>query len=301
MRSLTFFALLAPICLGYGCSNGSDALQSIQLRASGIEPLAAGYHYEAWAVIDGSPVTLAKFNVDLSQAITDLEGFAIRDGIVDTQRDLEVSSGFLITIEQPGDMDITPSDSTYLSGLLVDGGAELTTAGELAFDDSFADATGRYFLATPTDGNMDRDETSGVWFFDISTDPVSSGLTLPELPIGFVYEGWAVIDGMPITTGRFTSSVVADQSAPFSATVAPGPNFPGEDFLINAPSGLAFPTDLSTMRVVVSIEPEPDDSPSPFTLKLLVADVQANAADRQTFAMDNNHEAFPSISVDLLP
>lgn len=69
----------------------------------------------------------------------------------------------------------------------------------------------------------------------------TAGLTLATLPAGWKYEGWAVINGTPVSTGTFTSASAADDSAPFSGATA-GPPFPGEDFLQNAPSGLTFPT-----------------------------------------------------------
>ncbi len=41
---------------------------------------------------------------------------------------------------------------------------------------------------------------------------------------------------VPVTTGTFTSTTVVDDADPYSSTM-PGPPFPGEDFLINAPIG----------------------------------------------------------------
>ena len=95
---------------------------------------------------------------------------------------------------------------------------------------------------------------------------------MPTLPAGWAYGGWAVTGGEPVTTGRFTAVDVADLAAPFSGPTA-GPPFPGEDFLMNAPAGLVFPTDLAGGLAVISIEPEPDDSPAPFTLKPLMGGI----------------------------
>ena len=66
-----------------------------------------------------------------------------------------------------------------------------------------------------------------------------------------------------------------------------GPPFPGEDFLVNAPSGLTFPADLSDATMVISIEPSPDNSPNPFTLKPLLGKAPMNAQDHFTYPMDN--------------
>jgi hypothetical protein len=75
----------------------------------------------------------------------------------------------------------------------------------------------------------------------------------------------------------------------------PGPPFPGEDFLVNAPSGLTFPTDLSGTTQVISIEPDPDNSSAPFLLKPLVATVPSPAMDHVTYAMSSNvANSFPT-------
>ncbi|MFT4526286.1 MAG: hypothetical protein ACI85F_002458 [Bacteroidia bacterium] len=70
-----------------------------------------------------------------------------------------------------------------------------------------------------------------------------------------------------------------------------GPSFPGEDFLVNAPSGLTFPTDLAGGTAVISIEPYPDNSASPFTLKPLVGMISTSATDHTAYSMGNNATA----------
>jgi hypothetical protein len=128
---------------------------------------------------------------------------------------------------------------------------------------------------------------------DLTSGSPAVGLTLPALPAGWRYEGWAVAGGTPLTTGRFTAAMGADEAAPFSGTMD-APPFPGEDFLRNAPAGLTFPTDLSGGMVVISIEPDPDDTPGPFTLKPLRAAVAASAADHQTYNLENHAATFPT-------
>jgi hypothetical protein len=85
----------------------------------------------------------------------------------------------------------------------------------------------------------------------------------------------------------------ADDAAPYSGPSA-GPAFPGEDFLFNAPAGLTFPTDLAGGTGVISIEPDPDNSTAPFTLKPLVGDIPANAVDHTPYDMTNNAASFPT-------
>ena len=153
------------------------------------------------------------------------------------------------------------------------------------------DSTGTYILATPTDGGMDTDEASGVWFLDnTNAPPAVAGLDLPTLPAGWAYEGWAVINNTPISTGTFTSVSGADDSGIFSGD-ASGPAYPGEDFLNNAPAGVTFPVNLQGAPIVISVEPVPDNSAAPFLLKPLVGMTPADAATHTALSMGNNATA----------
>ena len=102
-----------------------------------------------------------------------------------------------------------------------------------------------------------------------------------------------MIGGTPVTSGRFTATDMMDLGDPFSGT-EPGPPFPGEDFLVNAPTGLVFPTDLAGGTAVISIEPEPDDSAAPFTLKPLAGMIAAGATDHVTYSIPSNLASFPT-------
>ena len=149
-------------------------------------------------------------------------------------------------------------------------------------------SSGKYILATATatDGGSDTDELSGVWWLDPTAGP-GAGLNLPVLPKGWQYEGWVVINDQPVSTGTFLSLEGSDYFSGFSGSDAPAPDFPGEDFLQNAPEGFTFPTNLSGGKVVISIEPVPDNSPAPFVLKPLVGKVSSTAKDHTPYSMDN--------------
>ena len=57
--------------------------------------------------------------------------------------------------------------------------------------------------------------------------PPAAGLELPDLPDGWVYEGWVVADEGPITTGTFTALDAVDSGNPFSGAEAnAGPPIP---------------------------------------------------------------------------
>lgn len=268
-------------------------VETLQLAFTGLEPLANGFHYEGWAIIDGAAETTGKFNVDGSGALVTVAGAPIADGSFDTGLDLSGATMIVLTIEPNGDVDDIPSDTHVLAGPVTSGSADLVVGAMAALGDDFLAATGDYILATPTDGGTNN-ENSGIWFLSLASGSPAVGLDLPTLPAGWAYEGWAVIGGTPVTTGRFTDVDMADDAAPFSGAMA-GPPFPGEDFLMSAPTGLTFPTDLAGGLAVISIEPDPDDSAAPYTLKPLMGPIAASATDHVTYAMPNMAAAtFPT-------
>ena len=283
LLSLTFFII--------GCSDDDDnnsvepTSSSLNLNIAGLEDLGSTAVYEGWIMVDGAPKTTGTFTVDgsgnLSQTSFDINS-----------DDLSKATAFILTIEPSPDPSPNPSDVHILAGDFSGNNASLSVGHGAALGDDFSNISGKYILATPTDGN-DQDENSGLWFLDLSSGSPAVGLDLPTLPAGWKYEGWAVIDGSPVTTGTFTSLTSADDSAPFSGS-AGGPPFPGEDFLVNAPMGLTFPTDLAGKTAVISIEPDPDNSPNPFTLKPLVKMIPSDAADHVTYSMDSNLGSFPT-------
>jgi hypothetical protein len=267
------------------------------LNFTGLNPLLNGYHYEGWAIVGGSPVSTGKFNLDSNGNLVDLNGTEITNGEFVLGGDLSSATEIVLTIEPAGDTDDIPAMTHYVAGDVSGGSATLSVGHSSALGDDFLSATGNYILATPTNGPA-TDENSGVWFLDLSSGSPAQGLDLPTLTDGWKYEGWAVIDGVPVTTGTFTSTTDFDDAAPYSG-VMPGPPFPGEDFLVNAPVGLTFPTDLAGKTAVISIEPFPDDDASPFTLKPLVGMIPADATDHVTYAMDNNAGANPTGAVTI--
>jgi len=272
------FMIVAFALIMVSCGDDDTSDNQLNLTFSGLEDLGSGYAYEGWIMVDGSPVTTGVFTVDESgtpsQTTFDID-----------EEDLDKATAFILTIEPSPDPDPSPSDVHILAGDFGEDNASLTVMHGAALGTDFTAATGGYILATPTDG-MENNENSGVWFLDPTAGPGAS-LSLPTLPAGWAYEGWAVIDGTPVTTGTFTSVSGSDAAAPFSGS-NPGPAYPGEDFLTNAPSGLTFPTDLRGATIVVSVEPVPDNSPNPFTLKPLVGMTAADAMDHTLLGMDNN-------------
>jgi len=288
MKQISKIFLLSVLAVFSLASCGDDEVlsttqtTSLDLSLTGLEDLGSDYAYEGWVIVDGAPVSTGVFSVDANGTPTQLN-FEL------SQDNFDGASTFVLTIEPSPDPDPAPSKVHILAGDFDGDQAGLSVDHGAALGNDFSSATGNFILATPTDGGSDTDENSGVWWLDPSAGP-GAGLNLPELPEGWAFEGWAVIDGKPLSTGTFTSVAGSDDFSGFSGT-AGGPAFPGEDFLTNAPDGLTFPVDLSDKTVVISIEPVPDNSAAPFRLKPLVAQVPTDALDHTVYTMNNNAEA----------
>jgi hypothetical protein len=273
-----------------GCSEDEDTCMNptaseIALSVLGLEDLGANAQYEGWIIVNGSPVTTGRFSVDgngnLSPATFPVSGSDLMD-----------ATAFVLTIEPEPDSDPAPSDVHLLAGDFSGNNATLTIMHSAAIGDDFGNASGGYILATPTNGS-NTNENSGIWFLDPSSGTPMVGLNVPDLPVGWMYEGWVVINGTPVTTGKFTMADMADNAAPYSGTMA-APPFPGEDFLMNAPMNQMFPTDISGGTAVISVEPDPDNSPGPFLLKPLVGAIPNPAMDHTLYMMDLNMPSFPT-------
>lgn len=287
MKNLLFISTLMLTIFIAGCNEGedSDPMKNLTLNISGLEDLGSDAIYEGWLIVDGAPVTTGTFTVDGSGTMSQTS-FSVN------ATDLDEASTFVLTIEPQPDNNPAPSDVHILAGDFSGNGASLSVGHGAALGDDFTSSAGKYILATPTNG-PDTDENSGIWFLDLASGSPAVGLTLPMLPAGWKYEGWAVINGTPVTTGKFTEVDMMDEDDPYSDS-GDAPPFPGEDYLLHAPSGLTFPVDLSEGTAVISIEPDPDNSPAPFTLKPLVASIPAMAMHHQTYNMDKNLGSFPT-------
>jgi hypothetical protein len=270
----------------------------LQLSLNNVAPLHNGFHYEGWAIVDGMPVSTGKFNINDMGAVIDQDGMEIMNGYFEVATNITGASDIVITIEPDGDMDPMPAATKLIGGMVADKISMLNTSHSATLGSDFDMAMGGYILATPTNG-ADTNENSGIWFLDPTSGTPEKSLNLSTLPDGWIYEGWVVIDGVPVTTGTFSHVMMVDNAAPFSGSMG-GPPFPGEDFLMNAPNGLTFPTDLAGRTAVISIEPVPDDSPMPFSLKPLVGAIPMDAVDHTFYSMDNMSSTFPTATAQIV-
>jgi hypothetical protein len=281
MKTKLFLTLAVIGSLIFSSCEVDPTTGELTLSINGLQDLGSDYTYEGWLIVDGAPVSAGLFDVDANGELTQTS-FEID---IET---LENATAYVLTIEPRPDNDPAPSDVHILAGDFSGSSVNLSVSHSSAIGTDFTAATGDYILATPTDGAMNTDENSGLWWLN-PTGP-SAGLDLPTLPAGWIYEGWVVIDGQPISTGRFSTPDGADDLSVYSGATA-GPPFPGEDFLQNAPSGLTFPVDLSEKTAVISVEPVPDNSEAPFLLKPIVGAIPANALDHTLYSANNNAEA----------
>jgi hypothetical protein len=286
--------VIAVSALAMGCDESATSPSAgppLSLSFTGLSPLQGGFHYEGWAIIDGQPFSTGKFNVGPDGSLRTVGGAPIAGGALATNVDVGIASAIVITIEPAGDTDAVPAATKVLAGSVSNRSAALTATVPEALGNDFASASGVFILATPTDG-PDTNERSGIWFLDNRSGAPGVGLSLPTLPAGWEYEGWAVIGGIAVTTGKFLRPSGPDFAAPFSGPM-PGPPFPGEDFLTNAPGGLRFPLDLGGSMAVITIEPSPDDSPAPFSaLRPLIGAIPAGAAAGVTLPLGNGRAEF---------
>ncbi|WP_299061058.1 anti-sigma factor [uncultured Polaribacter sp.] len=265
---------------------------SLTVDLTGLEALGSNYVYEGWLIVDGSPVSTGTFtSVSFPQSYT----VAISD--------LQTASRFVLSIEPAGETGaaaLAPADTKVLAGDFSGNTASVWVAPVTTDANNFNDISGKFFLRTPTDevagsGNNGND-AYGIWFGTPGAPP-TEGLSLPTLAAGWKYEGWVVVDGVPISTGTFTSTTDRDDSNGFSGTQSnAGPPVPGEDFFLNAPTGVTFPLDVRGKTAVISIEPSPDDSPAPFAIKPLLG-VSGQETAPTTHALNKNLSTLPKGTV----
>ena len=258
---------------------------SLNLNLTGLDDLGADFLYEGWIIVDGAPVSTGTFSVDASGSPSETQFDVNEQMLADATR-------FVLSIEPNPDPSPSPADTKIFVGDFNGNTASLGT-GTIA--PSFDALAGKFIIAAPTGTGVEDEKYSGIWFLDNSSGSPVTGLELPTLEAGWKYEGWVVVDGVPLSTGTFISVSGSDEAAPFSGA-NPGPMYPGEDFLENAPDGLEFPTDVRGEVAVISIEPFPDNSPAPFTLKPLAGMIAEDAMGVQEI-QSNVVASFPEGSV----
>lgn len=223
-------------------------------------------------------------------------------------RNLQTAQLFWITVERESLLDTLPpaapaSSRTILGGRFANAAVNLGL-GENVFNLDNSSAV--YNLLTPTDGS-NTNELSGIWFVDSVDQQMTAGLDLPELYSGWRYEGWVEVNGVLISTGRFSLTRGADQRNFFGGASDPLP-YPGEDFIddpSDPPIGLTFPLNLQGAKLYLSLEVNDGRSAgtSP-NIILFETTVPATAQSRVSYTLANTAASLPVgnaiIKVDLV-
>lgn len=263
-----------------------------------LAPLRSGLNDQAWAVefrtqsYWGSPMAI--FNIDEIGQVVDPASGEVLSGTFEAMVAGEDLYGVQVTIEMSEVLVSQPSGVYILGGIMVDGSADLAQDNWLSLAVDFSTISGRYFLATPSAESGDN-ELSGVWFPDYAFGTPVQGLDLPQAPEGWDYEGWVVFGSDTLSTGKFYWPGVADTLNLYGG-ITGNYDFPGQDFLANAPEGMTFPTDLSGAPILVTMEPweDYDTEPlSPFPFRLLGATIPHDAEPRVNYAMSALFDLMP--------
>jgi len=262
-------------------NNDQSMTTELTLEFLRLDDLGPDYLYEGWIIVDDEPISTGTFSVDLT-------GVASQAKFTIDSEMLSKATKFVLSIEPSPDSSPLPSNTKIFTGDFNGNVAVLNTT-TIA---SFSDVSGKFIIGAPTGTGAEEQKYSGIWFLDNSSGNAVAGLELPVLMEGWKYEGWVALEGKILSTGMFTSTSGADEAAPYSGA-NPGPAFPGEDFLENAPEGIEFPEDLRGRFVVISVEPFPDNSPRQFTLKPLFARIPDDATGVQTLGI-NVVTSFPT-------
>jgi len=272
---------LFVICLGLvlvfaGCDSdgGSEiTIPKVQmtLDTDNLEPLKEGFSYKAWARVGEVYYGTEAFNVTATgQFLTAAGQFRNKSFVMET--DISDANLVVISIEGKTGSGDRPSETVILASDVTGPTTNLTSVHPAALGVDISGLSGQFTVMTPSDIDP-ANEAHGIWFLTESGGIASAGLSLPTLNPGWTYEGWVEVGSVTLSTGLFTSANGNDASQAYSFPDVP--LFPGEDFLINEPSGALFPLNLDGAHVFVTVEPSPDDNFEPYGLKIM--DVQLPA------------------------
>jgi hypothetical protein len=175
----------------------------------------------------------------------------------------------------------------FLAGIFSANKVNLSVKTDIAFNNDFSTVTGKYTLFTPTD-TVNAVKKSGIWFVkNVDAPPILPALVLPSLPAGWEYNAWVTIDGKLLKTGGFRSASIKDNDSTYCGPLSI-PNYPGEDFLNNAPTGVSFPVDLSGKTLFITIQPTDWKLDRAFNLEILKATIPANATEFVSYDLEKN-------------
>ena len=318
MKNLLFISL-ALLFLYFGCKETNvldpqDQITRLVADFNGLQTLGDSAWYEIWLVWQDGSVeniqTAGVFSVD-EQGVLSKTSFDISAGYV--QSGLKV----FLTIEEddvPGmrfnfsaigdstviDTIFEPSIYKIMAANIAGNVGHLTVGHKDLNDFDYLLGSGKYMLDTPTDINGTHPE-SGIWFVSTdSAEQIVAGLDLPSCFGQWRYEGLVNLEGKMLSTGKFINPIKPDGSKQYSDTTGTAYPFPGEDFLINAPEAVTFPTNLKGKNVLIQLHPPyPKRSQEPFTAIPLSVLIPSNAEIGTVLDFQNTADTFPSGTVNI--
>lgn len=281
-----------------GCTDKSELVSPaepvVSLSVSNLPHLSheEGY-YQLWATFldfnkpsqnlrplhDEGYISLGTFNVsENGRYLTDTDGHPVRFTLP-TGQNPQLIDRIAVTIQAHHHGDSLVHDDEpgqiimggWMRGTERNGVADLRTEFDHAIGSDFRSVLGNYTIMSPTSGPADSN--SGIWFVQLGASTAPSLRNLPVLHEGWTYEGWVVHQpdgGQPVyySTGKFLRPDSADfDGAGSGSGSGAGLNFPGQDFITGIPSR----PDLTQPNYwfMVTVEPVPDTSPHPFSLRIL--------------------------------
>lgn len=283
---LAIIAVATALVPAIAAANADRSFR-IRLKVSALEPLAGAF-YEVWVIKGVKKLSAGSFNVADDGSLVDGFGHTAR---FSSPRNPASADAVVVTIEPLPDPDPGPSGIAILAGT-----PRPNQTARLRFPARFGRSSGSFILAAPTTAST-ADETSGVWFLNPAAGPGPS-LVVPTLPDGWVFEGWGVTQGTPLSTGRFSSPSGSDGSGMFSGPRA-GPPFPGEDFVADLPGGVTPPVDLAdgSSMIVLTVEPDLEGvdptGPGPFSIKPLLVAVPQGSQPMTSIALERELSTVP--------
>ena len=231
----------------------AESESQVSLTCSGLLPLTDG-KYAFYYTNDEGTFKATDFNMASDGTLVNVDGN-------------ELSTSLL-----------APGANDYQIKAISDSGAETTflkgeSVTKFVYSESFAQASGSFVLATPSDNNGGN-EVAGIWFGTKANGKWSTSLNLPVPPEGWRYAAWLIKGDAYYLIGRFTVTTQSDENKTYYTGTGPG--IVGEDFS----STFAEGTEISDVRsdnslVVITLEPIWFSESSPFPVAILAAPIEA--------------------------
>ncbi len=261
---------------------------------------------------DGNFVSFGTFNVSADGAKLECLCGSVKTFEPAKEVNINLAVDAIVTIELDGEPNDQPG-SRLLGGVFTGSdrvaNAQLSAGAEDIFDFNYSTTSAEFMLATPTTAEA-NDFRNGIWWIKSGSATIAGIQNLPALADSarWRYEGWVInktaANPIAYSTGRFRTVAGADHDFA-GATAGPGNGFafPGQDF-VRAANNIPGPLqlDIGNFEARLTLEPEPDNSPLPFTLTALSTPVIGPNLDNpnQTVAMQNRVlDTFPAATITI--